>query len=245
MQLFLLVSFILVCVGTAVVGARLVTAGLKSRKAPELAYGSSLLLMPIGAIIRLVVFGVYGGGAEYHDLIIAAGVSRLLTLMTLAWGILVIFRPGVLWAQALTLAYWLGGAASLAIVVAYPGAFEQAGPIYQLGDALAGAVAAWGAAESFSYFGKMKKRLALGLSDPVTTARFQLWGVAFAFASAAGMIVAIATIVLGAPITTAPSLLAIVQVCLLVTTACTWFAFYPPAWLRARLRERDPITSTG
>ena len=35
---------------------------------------------------------------------------------------------------------------------------------------------AWTGLESFSYYGRMRKRLGLGLADPVVTNRFLLWG---------------------------------------------------------------------
>ena len=128
--------------------------------------------------------------------------------------------------------------ARIAVVVAYPGGAPEAGPLYSLGDLTAGLVAVWGAAESFSYWDKLRKRLALGLADPVTTAQFRMWGTSFTFASAAGFIVAGATIVLKAPITGFPAALVAVQICLVGTTGLTWLAFYPPqrfqAWMRAR-----------
>ncbi len=238
MQLFLIMSFVFVCLGGGLLGARLLLAGMRTRTAPELAYGSALVLMAIGAVVRLVVFGILGDGPEYHAQMIGAGVTRLATLMSLACGIHVIFRPGVAWSKAVVAAFALLGLGSLAVVVAYPGGAPEAGPLYSLGDLTAGLVAVWGAAESFSYWDKLRKRLALGLADPVTTAQFRTWGTSFTFASAAGFIVAGATIVLKAPITGFPAALVAVQICLVGTTGLTWLAFSPPqrfqAWMRAR-----------
>ena len=238
MQLFLIVSFVFVCLGGGLLGARLLLAGRRTRTAPELAYGSALLLMAIGAVVRLVVYGILGGGPEYHAQMIAAGVTRIFTLMALCCGIHVIFRPGVAWSKVLVAAYGLLGLGGLAVVVAYPNGIAEAGPIYSLGDLVAGLVAVWGAAESFSYWGKLRKRLALGLADPVTTEQFRMWGVSFTFAAIAGFIVAGATVVLKAPITGFPPALVAVQICLVGMTGLTWLAFYPPqrfqAWMRAR-----------
>ena len=100
MKLFLLLTFVFVCAGSAALGIRMLMAGLRTRTAPELAYGSALLLMAVGAITRLVVFGILGGGPEYHPQIVGAGLARLVTLMALTAGIHVIFHRGVAWSKA-------------------------------------------------------------------------------------------------------------------------------------------------
>lgn len=238
MQLFLVLTFVFVCLGSALLGVKLLLAGMRTRTAPELAYGSALLLMAIGSVVRLVVFGILGGGPEYHAQMIGAGVTRIFTLMALATGIHVIFRRGVAWSQAVVAAFGLLGLCGLAVVIAYPGGLPEAGPIYTFGDFTASLVAIWGAAESFAYWGKLRRRLALGLADPVTIAQFRMWGVSFTFAAAAGFIVGAASVATNAPITGFPLALVAVQTCLVGTTGLTWLAFYPPqpfqAWLRAR-----------
>lgn len=241
MRLFLLASFIFVCVGGGLLGIRLLLAGLRTRTAPELAYGSALVLMAVGVVMRLVIFGILGGGPEYHAPMIGAGVTRLITLMALACGIHVIFRPGVAWSKAVVTGFGLLGLCGLAVVIAYPGGIPEAGSLYSFGDFTAGGVALWGAAESFSYWGKLRKRLALGLIDPVTTAQFRLWGISFTFAVCASFIVGIASVVRNAPITDFPPALVAVQLCLVGTTGLTWLAFYPPRrfqrWLRSQHAE--------
>lgn len=237
MRFFLLVTFLITCTGSVVLGARLLLAGLRTRTAPELVYGTSLLLMGVGAIIRLVVFGILGGGPEYHALVIGAGLTRLLTLVTLSLGLLVIFRPGVGWAGLLVLAFWGLGIAGLAVVVAFPGGAPEAGALYQLGD-LAGALpAVWGSAESFAYFGKLRRRLTLGLADSLTAYRFGMWGTAFALAALAGLVLTVYSSVIRGPITDTPVVMAVVQLCLLGTIVLTWATFYPPELLAAWLRR--------
>jgi hypothetical protein len=243
MQLFLVVTFIFVCLGSALLGVKLLVAGMRTRTVPELAYGSALVLMAIGAVVRLVVFGILGGGPEYHAHVIGAGVTRIFTLMALAVGIHVIFRPGVVWSKVVVAGFGLLGLCGLAVVVAYPGGIPEAGSLYSFGDFSAGLVAIWGAAESFSYWGKLKKQLALGLADPITTAQFQMWGASFTFAAAAAFIIATATIALQAPITGFPPALVAVQTCLVGTTGLTWLAFYPPKKFQAWLRTRHGATA--
>ena len=47
MQLFLIMSFVFVCLGGGLLGARLLLAGMRTRTAPELAYGSALVAVQI------------------------------------------------------------------------------------------------------------------------------------------------------------------------------------------------------
>jgi hypothetical protein len=244
LRFVLLVTFLITCTGSVALGVRLLLAGLRTRTAPELAYGASLLLMGVGAIVRLVVFGILGGGPEYHALVIGAGVTRLLTLVTLSLGLLVIFRPGVGWARLLVLAFWGLGACGLAVVVAFPGGAPEAGALYQLGDLASALPAVWGSAESYAYHGKLRRRLALGLADPFTAQRFGMWGTSFALAALAGLVLSVYSGVIRGPITGTPAVMAVVQLCLLGTIALTWATFFPPESLRAWLCRRADARCT-
>jgi len=240
LRFVILLSFVISCGGSAVLGARLVLAGMRTRTAPELAYGASLLLMGIGGVVRLVVHGFLGAGPEYHAWMIGAAALRLLTLMALTWGIRSIFRARDAWSLPLTLALWAVGVAGLGVVVSAPGGLAEAGVRYQLGDLANALAVAWGCAESLAYYGKMKRRLLLGLADPVTVHRFGMWGLGFSGALASSLILLLGTAALGGAITDAPAVMAAVQFFLLLTTGATWFAFYPPQFLQDRIRNRAP-----
>jgi hypothetical protein len=237
-RIVILLSFVISCMLSAALGARLVTAGMRTRTAPEFAYGASLLLMGVGGAIRLVVHGFLGAGPEYHAWIIGAGVLRLLTLMALTWGIRAIFRPQESWSLPLTLAFWILGAAGLGVVASFPNGLAEAGMIYQLGDLANALAVGWGCAESLAYYGKMKRRLAIGLADPVTVHQFGMWGVGFTCALLASATLFVGTAALGSAITGAPAIMALVQFFLLMTAVITWVAFYPPQLLRDRFRDQ-------
>ncbi len=59
-----------------------------------------------------------------------------------------------------------------------PATFAETGRIF-VGVLLlvAGACYAWTGFEGFRYFGMMRRRVALGLGDPLLTNRFLLWGI--------------------------------------------------------------------
>jgi len=231
-RLFILFSFVASCGLSAALGARLLAAGLRTRTAPELAYGASLLLSGLAGVVRLVVHGFLGAGPEYHAWIVFAAVLRMATLMALSWGIRSIFRAQDAWSIPLVGAFWLLGAGGLAIVWASPGGLAEAGLVYTLGDAANGLAVLWGCLESFAHYGRMKRRLALGLADPVTVQQFKTFGISFTFAVMASATLLAGTAALGSAITSAPAIMAAVQVGMLGTAICTWLAFYPPKALR-------------
>jgi hypothetical protein len=199
--------------------------------------------MGVGGVVRLVVHGFLGAGPEYHGWMIAAGTMRLLTLMALTWGVRSIFRPHDAWSLPLTLGLWGVGFAGLAVVWSAPGGLAEAGPIYQLGDLANTLAVGWGCVESLAYYGKMKRRLALGLADPLTVSQFGLWGVGFTCALLSSAALFAGTAVLGSAITAAPAVMALVQGFLLLTTVATWAAFYPPQFLRDR--HRTPTAASA
>jgi hypothetical protein len=235
MKLFILLSFVASSMGTAALGLQLVLSGMKSRKAPEFAYGASLLFAASGAVTRLVVVGVFGGGAEYLAWLTGAAVVRLLTLVALAWGIKVIFRARDSWSWALVLALWCFGLWSVWLVAAFPDGVAEVGSIYYLADFPAVLATLWGALESFSYYAKMRRRCQLGLADPLMTQRFKLWGIAFSCGAVAGLLLVGAGMVTGGAVTELPLILALIQALMLGVTLMTWWAFYPPQWLRRRV----------
>src|SRR5690606_30936279 len=96
----------------------------------------------------------------------------------------------------------------------------------------------WGAGEALVYWRRMRRRVALGLADPLVADRFLLWGIG---AGAAGLGSAIGTavqLVSGrAPleqswVTMSSSLHG------LVAAVALWLAFLPPAAYRRRVRAR-------
>ncbi len=246
MKLILLLTFLVACVGSAVIGIRLVRAGLKNRQAPEFTYGLALLLSATGILLRLIVIGILGGGAEYHGWMVGAACLRLVAIVALAWGIRVIFRASDTWAWGPMIALWLGGLAGLAVVIAYPGGFDAVGIRYLLGDVMPGFAVLWGALESFSYYRKMRRRLALGLADPLLVERFRIWGVGFSTSALATALMVGGTWWYDMTVTHVPWLLLVIQISMAMTTVATWIAFYPPAWLAARIRKSvDAGSATG
>ena len=157
----------------------------------------------------------------------------------------VVFRAGKRWAAALSVGIGLMGAIGgigAALVVAFaPTREAMIAEIQPWTIALMASVGAsffWNGLESVGYYGKMKKRAALGLSNPETTHRFLLWAVA-SFASVA-LIAAIMTIrITGLPIL-APLGASLISCASLLNTGCWWLAFFMPDAYRHRVLGIEP-----
>ena len=96
----------------------------------------------------------------------------------------------------------------------------------------------WNGLESLSYYRKMKKRAALGLSNLETTHRFLLWSLASG-ASVASVVAITAIRATGRPIM-APLGASIIACTTFVTTTCWCLAFFMPDAYRSRVLAEPP-----
>jgi hypothetical protein len=224
-----------------VVGCRLLFLAYRSRALPELLLGASLVLG-----------GTLGGPMEAAGL--SAGLEfgpqlagRLLLIgmlfgMTgfLCQGLFIwrVFRPGERWAGTLV------GVLLVCLLAAMcgfatRGAFTTAEiPIPWFCLALAGRVctSCWLAFEGFHYYGLMKRRLSLGLADPVVTNRFLLWAVA----GVSGVVLLLTAVppVFLDPLKHKPLLildLFIFSAAGMISSVLYWLTFFPTAAYRRRL----------
>lgn len=233
-----------------VVGARLLLLARRTRQAPELSVGLSLFLL--SAVSYPASLAVLSGQVPLAP---ARGLSLLsVVAMSVGWAAVFVFtwrtfRPGSAWAQRLSLlgaALILGlGASNLVRVAAADdlAALSRYGTATLVIQLLALAGYAWTAVEGLRYHALMRRRLALGLADPVVANRFLLWGLTglFAFLTVSGSTFALLT---GASYD---------RIWLRLLTAvggsgcavCLYLAFLPPAaWLR-RLAPRPHATPSA
>lgn len=96
----------------------------------------------------------------------------------------------------------------------------------------------WGAGESFRYWTKMRRRVRLGLADPVVSNRFVMWAIgAFAagFGTAVGTVAQIAT---GVPATDQGWVMVSSSMHGLVAAVAIALAFVPPGFYVRYIRAR-------
>jgi hypothetical protein len=96
---------------------------------------------------------------------------------------------------------------------------------------------AWAGAESLAYWRTSRRRLALGLADPVVTHRFLLWGIASA-TSFVLLVVVVACVLSGMTIMREPLPLAAMAASGCVMSASWYLTFLAPARYERFIRAR-------
>jgi hypothetical protein len=237
LDLFVALStLIFICVGTAV-GVRIVLRSRLDRSLPELAVGAALIAFagvtqPF-AVLRVALTGQIPISASiFLQLVVTAGSAfTVVALYVFTWRV---FRPEARWAALLFAggsALGLWACAGMAAISFYDAAVTPAlmGQWIAL-SALSYAICfGWAALESLTYYVRLRRRLRLGLADPLLVNRFLLWGGACAFAfviDGALMVMALGTTDFNRD--PAPRLLVSASG---LTNALAWFlGFTPPAW---------------
>jgi len=229
------------------VTVRLFALARRSRALPErllaIAFGGLFCVgYPLAGASRVPAMIMTNEGA----LLFAMGaIGMVVGIAALARFPYVVFRADKQWASALSVLIAITGAVGgtgMALVGAF--AKSQEAMIASLQPwtiALIASVEAsyvWNGLESIRYYGKMKKRAALGLANAETTHRFLLWALASA-ATVALAAVIIAIRAAGLPIM-APLGTTLISCTTLVTTACWWLAFFMPDAYRRRVLGIEP-----
>jgi hypothetical protein len=150
-----------------------------------------------------------------------------------------VFRPdsrvwsaGTAVASAGLGAGWLG----LVFVDGLEGRTLEGSAPYWFDFCFRAAAYAWAAAESLRQHARARRRLALGLVDPVLVDRFLLWGVAMA--AVTGMFANSFAGLLVPGDAPAPLQFLIDGVLAVIASAAMWATFFPPRWYVAQLRTR-------
>ena len=96
----------------------------------------------------------------------------------------------------------------------------------------------WGAAESIRYWRLMRRRLRLGLADPLVTNRFLLWGLGIGAAGIGSLISLTVQQIVGLNMAELPALTVSNSLFGSTSALLMWVAFLPPAAWRRRLQRR-------
>jgi hypothetical protein len=221
----------------AMIGLRLLWIARRGG-APELALG--------------VAFLFAGAPAPVLQAIASAGLgSEALQAQAFAWGRVCmslgifcqvfftwrVFRSRSAWARVWVagIACGLVGSLLLYARAGVLGDNHYRGPLFWSEWVLHLAAIGWSAAEALAHHRKMRRRLAVGLADPVVCNRFLLWGLALAAACAALGVPALLVLLGVSRAGVAVSVAAPLGV---VATACYALTFFPPRAYRAWLARR-------
>lgn len=229
----------------AVVGVRLLMLAQRTRELPEAALGAAFVLLgaigyPLSTAARRGLLPT----DEANATLMAVGfAAQNLACLAVYWMTARTFRAGVRWARGLV------AAAGLAFLTSYVGhaldsgfVGNTTGSAYYLGLVTRAGAFAWACFESLRQFGLARRRLALGLADPLVVNRFLLFGLGTGGVFAAFAIF-LAAQLLHAKVAEAGWVLAATGAAGLFAAVPTWLAFLPPPFYRRRFEARLPAST--
>ena len=164
------------------VGLRLYLLSVRTRRRPELLIAACFLLWALSYLFYDLPFAVVRMDALVPAVCSYASLVALgLGNVAFAFFIRSVFRPGERWATWLVAAIVIGvvaGVAGSAWVGDWEGIDPLANPWYWLEYFGSFAPTIWMVAEGFAHYFKARRRLKLGLCEPLACNRFLLWGIA-------------------------------------------------------------------
>jgi hypothetical protein len=225
----------------AVVGVRLLALARHTRALPEATLGAALLLLgaigyPLAAAARRGVLAAQGADAH----LLGAGLlAQDVACFAMYLHVARTFRSGARWAAVLAAAGGLALATSWVGQALSGTGFEPgaAGAAYYLGLGSRAGAFAWAAFESLRCHALARRRLRLGLADPMVTDRFRVFGVASCAVFTAFVLFLIGRLT-GSSAAEPTWVLASTSAAGLVAAVATWLAFLPPAAYRRHVLAR-------
>jgi hypothetical protein len=238
-----------VSVGAAV-GVKLLLLARRTKGLPERIIGASLFMLSGVAWPLLLV----ASGKDVSESVMRGALGAVALIMGGSWaGMFLftwkVFRPSEGWARALALGgiclELAAGAASAFRAFALDDASALRGPspsglVMLLGTEM---LYLWTAAESFRYRALLRRRIPLGLADPLVADRFGKWGWTGVFGIGSITPAAVAQFTGGDTNTPAHHL--IVGVCGFASSVVLYFAFLPPAAYVRFVRQNAPSPAPG
>ena len=245
MDLFAALALPLMIVLGTVVGVRIVVRARADHSLPELSVGLALIAFcavtqPL-SLARVALEGRLSADA-YAMLQVIPSVSAAfagICLYLFTWRV---FRPHAPWAALLfaggsALALW--AAAGTTTLAFYQSEFQTnlTGRWIAV-SALSFAVCfAWASCESLLYWARLRRRLRLGLAEPLLVNRFLLWGIACLFSFAIDIVLT-GYAWTGIDFNKDETVRVLVSVSSLVQAVAWYLGFTPPAWYARRFRAR-------
>lgn len=249
MQLLALPGFLAFFFVSLWVGVRLLAQWGRTRQLPELLLGLGVLgIGPVG--FGLIMLAAAAGAREPQAPSLLAGLSAIAVGGGAAakaifnWKI---YHPR----SRLVAGIALGAIAGLVITIACdawdtgfaPAAWTQPGWM-MVRQGLQIAILLWGSGEALRWWLRMRRRLRLGIADPLVANRFLLWAIGAGMAGGGSLVGMVVGLAYGQPMTELPTLTLVLSVLGLVSAISLWLAFAAPEWWKVRVRAQAQNAST-
>jgi hypothetical protein len=219
------------------VGVRLVVLFTRTRRPPELLIGIGILGVGPGGMGGLLgAAGLDRAGSDAAPYVAALAVLSIVAGLA-AGGLFNwrVYRPDSRWARLAVLGSVLLAGVGFGLEMGTTGFADplRPGPGVTLVSFLCSSTLLWGGFESVRYWLLMRRRLAIGLADPLVTNRFLLYGLGIGTAGFGSVVSVFAQVALGLGMAEMPLLTFSNSVCGLLSSLFMWVAFLPPAaWRR-------------
>lgn len=230
------------------VGTRLLVLWWKTRKLPELLLGTAVLCIgflafAVGTAAKLLLVGSPELRGPLTGIGLFVECFGQMTLVLFSWRV---FRPrsklGATFAASLVvfiLAAFLGEILS-GQYLRYSDSLQSTGPFVPLAQVARGSAPAWMSFECFSFHGKLRRRLAIGLADPMVVNRVALWGVGIGASAVGYAFTTVHRLVYGLGLKEHVWAVTTVSMLGMVSAIALGTAFFPPAAYRRWVDRRAP-----
>lgn len=229
---WLAVGVLVQILANALVGVRLLLLARRTRKLPELTFGLCFVLFgAFGLPLSIAARRGLAPSPEAAGLLLAAGfLAQNLACLALAvsnWRTFRPDRPLALLAVVAVAAAFGVSLAGQALTVGFRGAADG-GAFYVVGYLARMGTFVWASAEAVRYWTLLRRRLPLGLADPVIVNRLALWSLG-SIAVVVGFVAFGMARLADVNPAASPAVLATSSVAGLVAGVALWLAFAPPA----------------
>ena len=241
MRFFAGISYALSFVIATWVGIHLLRMAARTHKTPELGIGLTVFTLGFGTAGMLGGELVAAGGRIVLGQLLAIGGLLLVAIGTIGLYVAMrqVYRPDSVWATAgvaVGLTLMIGSFIARLVEGGVPTPWDPspANACFLLGRF---AVYTWAAFESYRYFALLRRRLAIGIAEPVAMLQILFWAIAATGMTISVSTIAVGTFALGVRPAIWPAGVGVVAFVAITSSSAIWCAFMPPGWLR-RLAER-------
>ena len=243
MQLFALIGFLAFFVASLTVGVRLIALWRRDRELPELLIGIGVLgIGPVGFGCLAAAQQIQASRPDANTTLLGIGLFAVscgaFAKYTFNWRV---YHPASPWARLIVVAvglFFFGSFVYSALAHGFADVLSVSSARSLTRGALQVGCLLWGSAEALRYWGMMRRRVPLGLADPVVTNRFLMWAIGAGSAGVGSAVGLIAQLVTGEVLTSMGWVMVSSSMHGLVAAIAIGLAFIPPApylrWIRSR-----------
>jgi len=245
MQLLALPGFLAFFFVSLWVGVRLLAQWGRTRQLPELLLGLGVLgIGPVG--FGLIMLAAAAGANDPQAPSLLAGLSAI--AVGGGASAKAIFNWKIYHARSrLAATIALGSIAGLVLAILgdarttgfAPSAWMQPGWILAR-QGIQIAILLWGSGEALRWWFRMRRRLRLGIGDPLVANRFLLWAIGAGTAGGGSLVGMIVGLAYGQPMNELPLLTLVLSGIGLVSAISLWLAFAAPEWWKLWVRNQAP-----